>query len=144
LAALTRDQQAKLRKIIPGSPTGDDAELLAAWLSSYFESARAADAFRDLDAGGVPIEIVDEHFCRDLFNDPEARRLNLVSETWSSSVGRFEDPGLLVNVAPAQTVVQRGPCACGEQTRDILLELGYSDVDIDAMVDDRVILDGKP
>jgi len=144
LAALTTEQRERLRTIVPGAPAGDDAESLAAWLSSYFESAVAADAFRVLDDGGIPIEIVDEHFCRDLFDDPEARRLNLVSETWSSSVGRFEDPGLLVNVAPARTVVQRGPCACGEQTRDILLGLGYSDADIDAMVDDRVIFDGVP
>ena len=56
----------------------------------------AAEAFHALDDGGVPIEVVDEYFCRNLFDDPEARRLNLVSETWSSSVGRFEDPGLLV------------------------------------------------
>ena len=144
LAALTTEQREELRTIVPGAPAGDDAESLAAWLSSYFESAVAADAFRVLDDGGIPIEIVDEHFCRDLFDDPEARRLNLVSETWSSSVGRFEDPGLLVNVAPARTVVQRGPCACGEQTRDILLGLGYSDADIDAMVDDRAIFDGMP
>ena len=61
----------------------------------------------------------------DLFDDPEARRLRLVSETWSSHVGRFEDPGLLVNIRPAEPVIQRGPCACGEQTREILIELGY-------------------
>ena len=142
LAAMTTEQRAVLRTILPGAPVGEDAGSLTAWLSSYFESSLAAEAFRALDDGGVPIEIVDEHFCRLLFDDPEARRLNLVSETWSTSVGRFEDPGLLVNVTPAQTVVQRGPCACGEQTRDILLELGYSPTEIDAMVDGRAILDG--
>jgi len=86
--------------------------------------------------------VVDERFCRDLFDDPEAKRLSLVSETWSSSVGRFEDPGLLVTISPAEPVVQRGPCACGEQTREILLELDYSDAQIDAMAESRAVLDG--
>ena len=77
-----------------------------------------------------------------MFDDPEARRLSLVSETQSSSVGRFEDPGLLVNISPAEPVIQRGPCACGEHTRDILNELGYSDAEIEAMVEGRAVLDG--
>ena len=142
LAAVTDENQAKLRAILPDGPVGDDPEPIASWLGSYFESAVAAEAFHALDDGGVPIEVVDEYFCRNLFDDPEARNLNLVSETWSSSVGRFEDPGLLVNISPAEAIVQRGPCACGEQSREILLELGYSSSDIDAMVESRTVLDG--
>jgi crotonobetainyl-CoA:carnitine CoA-transferase CaiB-like acyl-CoA transferase len=142
LAAVTDEAQAKLRAILPDAPAGDDPEPIASWLSSYFESAVATEAFHALDDGGVPIEVVDEYFCRTLFDDPEARSLNLVSETWSTSVGRFEDPGLLVNISPAEAIVQRGPCACGEQSREILLELGYSSSDVDAMVEGRAVLDG--
>ncbi len=142
LAALTAEARAQLRALLPGAPATGDDESVAAWLSSYFESTEATDAFSSLDDRGVPIEVVDEQFCRNLFDDPEARRLNLVSETWSSSVGRFEDPGLLVNITPAEGVIQRGPCACGEQTRDLMLELGYSGAQIDAMVDGHAIGDG--
>ncbi len=142
LAALTGEERTRLRVLLPGAPAGDDAESVASWLGSYFADTVAAEAFRALDDGGVPIEIVDQSFCRNLFDDPEARRLDLVSETWSRTVGRFEDPGLLVNIAPARTVVRRGPCACGEQSREILLELGYSHSDIEAMVEGRVVLDG--
>jgi crotonobetainyl-CoA:carnitine CoA-transferase CaiB-like acyl-CoA transferase len=142
LAAITTDAQARLRALLPGTPAADDDESVAAWLSSYFESTVAGEAFGALDDGGVPIEIVDEQFCRDLFDDPEARRLSLVSQTQSSSVGRFEDPGLLVNISPAEPVIQRGPCACGEHTREILMELGYVDAEIGAMVEGRAVLDG--
>ena len=142
LAALTTEARAQLRATLPGAPVSDDDESVAAWLSSYFESTGATEAFSTLDDRGVPIEVVDEHFCRNLFDDPEARRLNLVSETWSSSVGRFEDPGLLVDITPAGGVIQRGPCASGEQTRDLMRELGYSDAQIDAMVDGHAIVDG--
>jgi crotonobetainyl-CoA:carnitine CoA-transferase CaiB-like acyl-CoA transferase len=142
LAATTIEARAKLRALLPGTPAADDDESVAAWLSSYFESALAAEAFGALDDGGVPIEVVDEKFCRDFFDDPEARRLRLVSATQSSHVGRFEDPGLLVNISPAEPVIQRGPCACGEHTKDILKELGYSDAEIHEMVEGRAVLDG--
>jgi len=112
------------------------------WLGSYFESTVATEAFAALDDESVPIEIVDEFFCRNLFDDPEARRLNLVSETQSSNVGRFEDPGLLVNINPCDTVIQRGPCASGEQTRGILNELGYSPAQVEALLEGRAVLDG--
>jgi crotonobetainyl-CoA:carnitine CoA-transferase CaiB-like acyl-CoA transferase len=143
LAAVTADQRIKLREILPGSPVGDSPEAVAAWLSSYFEETIATEAFRALDDGGIPVEIVDESFCRTLFDDPEAKRLNLVSETWSRSVGRFEDPGLLVNINPAQSIIQRGPCACGEHTKDLLDWLGYSDSEIDEMVASRAVAEAQ-
>jgi crotonobetainyl-CoA:carnitine CoA-transferase CaiB-like acyl-CoA transferase len=144
LAAVTSEQRAKLRSLVPGAPVGHDEDSVAPWLSSYFERAEAAEVFSALDDGGVPIEVVDELFCRNLFDDPEARRLQLVSETWSRNVGRFEDPGLLVGISPAQPVVQRGPCACGEQTREILIGLGYAAAEIEALVERRAVLDGTP
>ncbi len=142
LAAVTDEARAALRTFLPGAPLADDDESVAAWLTSYFESAAATEAFAAFDTGGVPIEVVDELFCRNLFDDPEARRLNLVSETQSASVGRFEDPGLLVNISPAEAVIQSGPCASGEHTREILKELGYTDAEIEAMVESRAVLDG--
>jgi crotonobetainyl-CoA:carnitine CoA-transferase CaiB-like acyl-CoA transferase len=56
-------------------------------------------------------------------------------------VGRFEDPGLLVDFSATPAVVQRGPSMCGEHTRELLLELGYPDGEIDALVADRAVLD---
>jgi crotonobetainyl-CoA:carnitine CoA-transferase CaiB-like acyl-CoA transferase len=142
LAALTSEAQAKLRTLLPGAPSSDHAESIADWLGSYFRGTVAAEAFAALDDGGVPIEVVDELFCRDLFDDFHARRLDLVSETHSTSVGRFEDPGLLVNMSPCEPVIQRGPCACGEHTMEILGELGYTAAQIEAMVEGRAVLDG--
>ena len=97
--------------------------------------------FKVLDDAGVPAEIVNEEFCRELFDDPEARVRELVAETWSGSVGRFEDPGLLVTMSPASGIVQRGPCMCGQHTAEILTELGLSTKEIQRLIEDKAVLD---
>ncbi len=87
------------------------------------------------------VELVDESFCRALFDDPEARSGQLVAETWAGGVGRFEDPGLLVNLSDTPGVVQRGPCLCGEHKREFLLECGYSPAEVDELFSAHVVLD---
>jgi crotonobetainyl-CoA:carnitine CoA-transferase CaiB-like acyl-CoA transferase len=119
----------------------DDVDKAAALLERCLMERPASEWFADLDAAGVPVEVVNEAYCRSLFDDPEARASQLVAETWAGSVGRFEDPGLLVNLSATPGVIQRGPCMCGEHTREILLEHGYDDHEIESLGADRVILD---
>ena len=120
----------------------DHADALAGALATWFADRSAADAFAALDGAGVPVEVVDEAFCRDLFDDPELRERGWVSETFAGNVGRFEDPGLLVDLSDTPGVVQRGPCLCGEHSRELLAELGYDTDAVDALVADGVVLDG--
>jgi crotonobetainyl-CoA:carnitine CoA-transferase CaiB-like acyl-CoA transferase len=126
---------------------GRDAERVelapetSAALERVLRERSAAEWFAVLDGAGVPIEIVDETFCRALFEDAEARSRGLVAETWAGGVGRFEDPGLLVNLSATPGAVQRGPCLCGQHTREILLEHGYDATEVDELVSARVVLD---
>jgi crotonobetainyl-CoA:carnitine CoA-transferase CaiB-like acyl-CoA transferase len=119
----------------------DDAPAMSATLERVLRERPAGEWYEVLDAAGVPVEIVDENFCRALFDDPEARSDQLVAETRAGGVGRFEDPGLLVNLSGTPGVVPRGPCLCGEHTREILLECGYDPAQIDELVSANVILD---
>ena len=145
LAAVSEPARARLRAVI-GELEGvsGNARREADLLESRFRSRTVAEWFARLDQGGVPVEIVDEGFCRSIFDDPEARASQLVAETWSGSVGRFEDPGLLINMSPAECVIQRGPSMCGEHSREILLEHGYSDEEVDDLVAEGAVLDGAP
>jgi len=142
LAAVSADERARLFGLIDGlEVVAQDPGRVEELLTNRFASRPAAESFADLDGGGVPVEIVDEDFCRTLFDEPEAKSLQLVTETWSGNVGRFEDPGLLVNLSPAEGVIQRGPSMCGEHTREILIEHGYSGEEVDALVADSAILE---
>jgi crotonobetainyl-CoA:carnitine CoA-transferase CaiB-like acyl-CoA transferase len=118
----------------------DDPDKAVAMLQERFRTRPAGEWFAELD-GVIPVEIVDETFCRDLFDDPEARAANLTSQTWAGAVGRFEDPGLLVDFSATPAVIQRGPAMCGEHTRELLLELGFGTAEIDGFVADRAVLD---
>ena len=64
-----------------------------------------------------------------------------MAATWAGAVGRFEDPGLLVTFSDTPGVVQRGPSICGEHTRELMAELGYTDAEVDALAEQGAILD---
>ena len=119
----------------------DDPAKLESALEQHLATRSAAEWFEVLDGAGVPVEVVDEQFCRTIFDDPHARARQLISETWAGAVGRFEDPGLLVTLADTPGVVQRGPSMCGEHTRELLLEYGYTSAEIDALAEDKAVLD---
>jgi crotonobetainyl-CoA:carnitine CoA-transferase CaiB-like acyl-CoA transferase len=127
VAAVTDDQRRRFEEAL-----GDDPAL-------ELRARAAVDAFKVLDDAGVPVEVVDEAFCRDLFDDPEAGARGWIATTHAGNVGRFEDPGLLIDFSGTPGVVRRGPCLCGEHTRAILGELGYTDEQIDALAADRVV-----
>ncbi len=141
VAAPEPAQRQRLAHVV-GEALGDpDNADTGERLSDRFRERSAADWFVVLDAADVPVEEVNESFCRELFDDPEARDLGLIAETWAGGVGRFEDPGVLVHLDTTPGVIQRGPCRCGEHSREILREVGYDDDEIDVMVSDRAVLD---
>ncbi len=158
VAALTPEHRLRLLHAVTGhavsaveppNTRGDAGAALEAALEANLEAdleagfrSRPAAAWQSaLDALGVPAEVVDESFCRTIFDDPHARAERLVSETWASGVGRFEDPGLLVGFSDTPSVIQGGPCMCGEHTRQLLREHGYTDTEIDDMAAEHAVLD---
>ena len=73
-------------------------------------------------------------FCRTLFDDPELAAGELVTETWSGAVGRFEDPGLLVNFSATPAVVPaRSVPVRRAHPRDLMLERRLHAAEIDAL-----------
>jgi crotonobetainyl-CoA:carnitine CoA-transferase CaiB-like acyl-CoA transferase len=138
LAAVRPSHRDALALLIEGAD--GDGDGLASVLEAAFGRESASEWHARLDRAGVPAELVDETFCRRLFDDPEARAVGLISETRSGAVGRFEDPGLLVNFSATPGVIQRGPCLSGEHSREILTECGFDAAEIDELVAANVIV----
>jgi len=136
VAALDDATFARFSTTLTGRADADVASIETA-----FAARRARDWWSELDESGVPAEVVDESFCRTLLDDPHARAVGLVSETWAPGVGRFEDPGLLIEFSETPGAVPRRPCLCGEHTRELLREHGYADDEIDALAAEGAVLD---
>ena len=141
VAAVRPDERRRLLAALGEDGVAlDDRDKLSALLEQRFLARPASEWFVDLDST-VPMEVVDELFCRELFDDPHARSFGLVAETWAGGVGRFEDAGILVDLSATPATVQRGPARCGEHTRAVLLEHGYTDDEVDVLVADGAVLD---
>jgi len=137
VAAPTPAERARFAAAILGPDASSGDPGVDARFETAFRGRVAADWCKQLDAAGVPAEVVDEAFCRRLFDDPHAP----IARTWAKGVGRFEDPGLLIDFSETPGVIQRGPCLCGEHTRELLREHGYSDAEIDTLAADKAVLD---
>ena len=109
-------------------------------LEAIFVTRTALDWRQALDAVGVPAEVSDPDFSRNVFDDD-----NLIGRRWVASypqplVGTFEQTGLGVDLSDTPGVIQGPPLTVGAQSRQILADiLGYGDDEIDALVKDSVI-----
>lgn len=110
----------------PEARKKNDAEL-AAFIEERLKSHTAQEWFRELDAAGVPVEIVSEDFSKKLHDDPEFQKRQWVTSFTHPIVGKFDMIGLLCDLSDTPGVIQGRPLIVGEHTRTILAELGYSD-----------------
>ena len=141
LAALSEAHWAIAQRLIGHDLSDADDIASATALTQWFCTRSSRDAFELLDRAAVPVEIVDENFCRTMFDDPAMIATGLIAKTTAPGIGSFEDPGLLIGFSQTAGVIRRGPCRCGQHTAEILRELGCSDVEIDDLVESSVVLD---
>jgi len=98
-------------------------------------NARTAREWFDvLDRAGIPCEVADPDFVVSVFDDPE-----LVDKGWVTSyeqalVGRMDVAGLLFDLDATPGRVQGPPIAVGQDTRAVLVNIGYDDHRIDELI----------
>jgi crotonobetainyl-CoA:carnitine CoA-transferase CaiB-like acyl-CoA transferase len=123
----------------PASRRTNDAALRTK-LQSIFATRTALDWREALDTAGVPAEVSDPDFSRNVFDDDE-----LIARRWVTSypqplVGTFEQTGLGVDLSDTPGVIQGPPLTVGTHSRQILSEIvGYSDDEVDALITDGVV-----
>lgn len=128
VAALKPDQQAAMRDLL-----GDDFVVAA-------KARDADDLIAALEAAGVPADAVNfENAMHRFFDDPRNRELNLVSVLPQPLYGIVEQPGAFWNFGEIPVVFKRCCPAVGEHSDEILREIGYSDAEIAAFREAKIV-----
>ena len=122
----------------PARRQADDAAL-AAVLGAALTARAAGEWFRVLDGAGVPCEIVNTSFGRDIFLDPVMRELGLIVEHQHPKLGRFEQFGATIDFSATPGVVQGPPPIIGQHTRQILAEHGFEGDRIEELLASKAI-----
>lgn len=128
VAAHKPDQQAALAKLL-----GEDLEAGA-------KTHEAAELLAALEAEGVPADAVNfEDAMHRFFDDPQNRELNLISVLPQPLYGIVEQPGAFWNFGDTPVVFKRCCPAVGEHSDEILREIGYSDEEIAAFREAKIV-----
>jgi crotonobetainyl-CoA:carnitine CoA-transferase CaiB-like acyl-CoA transferase len=113
-------------------------------LAATFLKRTALQWRQALDAAGVPAEVSDPDFSREVFDD-----VDLIARQWVTSyaqplVGKFEQTGFGVDLRDTPGIIQGPPLTVGAQSREILSELlGYSNDEIDELIESNVIIQAQ-
>jgi crotonobetainyl-CoA:carnitine CoA-transferase CaiB-like acyl-CoA transferase len=101
----------------------------------------ASEWFAELDAAGVPCEVADPDFVLSFFDDAEMIEKGWVASYEQPLVGRMDVMGLLFDLTDTPGVIQGPPLVPGQNTRAIMLGLGYDDEAIDKLIADGAIFE---
>ena len=133
---LARDDLVDDTRFKTGEARAANRAELVALLAEIFVTDHAINWRRALDAAGVPSEIsVDTADGETILFDDDLMRLGLVTEYEHPVLGRVRQFGNLMTFSDTPTRPERPTPMLGQDTRDILEQLGY---DEDAMDDLRV------
>jgi crotonobetainyl-CoA:carnitine CoA-transferase CaiB-like acyl-CoA transferase len=112
-----------------------NGEALTKLLAERFQTRSAQEWFGTLDEAGVPCEIPVKDGQTAFLQDPAHVASNMVVEYPHPWWGLMREIGHILNFSETPGVI-RGPSPqLGEHTREVLGEAGYSDTEVQAMVD---------
>ncbi|AJR25183.1 MULTISPECIES: CaiB/BaiF CoA-transferase family protein [unclassified Sphingobium] len=119
----------------PRDRSANDAALLDA-LKPFFADKSSADAHALLEAAGAPSEIAREtSWVREALWQEWATASNRVIENFDSMYGHVRQFGSFMHFSRTPGLAKGSAPRLGEHTRQILGEIGYSDAEIDALID---------
>ena len=108
-------------------------------IAERMKAAPATEWFMELDAAGVPVEIVNEEFSRQLHDNAEFQQRNWITSYPHPVVGKLDQIGLLFSLSDTPGVIQGRPLLVGEHTKEIMAGMGYSEDDMKTMEEQMAI-----
>lgn len=113
---------------------------LAELLGNLFRKRTTREWVEALDAAGVPAGPVNT--IGDMVNDPQTLARDMVVELDHPRAGRTRAIGLPIKFSATPGKVTRPAPLYGEHTREVLLQHGYADAEIDALHRDGAVICG--
>ena len=90
-----------------------------------------------LEGGGVPCGPINE--LSDVFSDPQVLARNMLLEIPHPTLGTIKQAGIPIKFSETAGSIDRHPPLLGEHTREILLQLGLPEGDIEGLREQGVI-----
>ena len=117
-----------------------DDQTARAALAERLRGASSKHWFARLDAAGVPCEISDPAASLRMHDDPELLKRQWIASYRHPFVGKLDQIGLQVQLSATPASVQGPPLVVGDETREILAELGRSPEEIETLLDGGVAM----
>ncbi|KTE44920.1 MULTISPECIES: CaiB/BaiF CoA-transferase family protein [unclassified Sphingopyxis] len=131
VAAHKPEQQAAMREAMGSEEAG---------FADAAKGSRAGELLEALAAAGVPCDAVNfKNAMHRFFDDPLNRELNLISVLPQPLYGIVEQPGAFWNFGDTPVVFKRCCPAVGEHSDEIMREIGYSDEEIAAFREAKIV-----
>ena len=92
---------------------------------------------QQLEDGGVPCGPINE--LSEVFADPQVLSRNMIAEIPHPTLGTIKQAGIPIKFSRTEGSIDRHPPLLGEHTREVLLQLGYSEDDLDRLREEEAI-----
>ena len=110
---------------------------LVALLQQEFDT-RSTDRWVDiLEEAGVPCGPIND--LADVFSDPQVKARDMLLEVQHPSAGKIKQTGIPIKFSATPGSIDSPPPLLGQHSKEILLELGYSQDEVEALEQQEVI-----
>jgi crotonobetainyl-CoA:carnitine CoA-transferase CaiB-like acyl-CoA transferase len=110
---------------------------LDALLNEEMRKYETDEIVERLEAHGVPASPVED--MADVFDDEQVHARNMLQEVEHPTIGSVKMPGSPMHFSHTPATIRRHPPLLGEQTEEILGELGYSEGEIERLDEEEIV-----